>query len=142
MSHELRTPLNAIIGFSEIVLRETFGPIANTRYRDYVDDIRGSGSHLLELINDILDLSKAEAGQIELQLKVTREPAQDVVGERLGDRLRGGGAVGGGVAGLERGALREVAVHPRRRDVAGHLPRPREKRIEEPQRRASRYRTT
>ena len=66
MSHELRTPLNAIIGFSEIVLRETFGPIANKRYRDYVDDIRSSGAHLLELINDILDLSKAEAGQIEL----------------------------------------------------------------------------
>ena len=66
MSHELRTPLNAIIGFSEIVLREMFGPIANKRYRDYVNDIRGSGAHLLELINDILDLSKAEAGQIEL----------------------------------------------------------------------------
>ena len=66
MSHELRTPLNAIIGFSELVLRETFGPIANDRYRDYIDDIRGSGAHLLSLINDILDLSKAEAGQIEL----------------------------------------------------------------------------
>ena len=66
MSHELRTPLNAIIGFSEIVLRETFGPIANPRYRGYIDDIHGSGGHLLELINDILDLSKAEAGQIEL----------------------------------------------------------------------------
>ncbi|HUL06542.1 MAG TPA: PAS domain-containing protein [Candidatus Acidoferrum sp.] len=66
MSHELRTPLNAIIGFSEIVLRETFGPIANNRYREYVDDIRCSGAHLLSLINDILDLSKAEAGRIEL----------------------------------------------------------------------------
>jgi two-component system cell cycle sensor histidine kinase PleC len=66
MSHELRTPLNAIIGFSEIVLRETFGPIANNRYREYIDDIRGSGAHLLALINDILDLSKAEAGHIEL----------------------------------------------------------------------------
>jgi signal transduction histidine kinase len=66
MSHELRTPLNAIIGFSEIVLRETFGPIANPRYRGYIDDIRTSGGHLLELINDILDLSKAEAGQIDL----------------------------------------------------------------------------
>jgi PAS domain S-box-containing protein len=66
MSHELRTPLNAIIGFSEIVLRETFGPIANPRYHEYIDDIRSSGGHLLELINDILDLSKAEAGQIEL----------------------------------------------------------------------------
>ena len=66
MSHELRTPLNAIIGFSEMVLRETFGPIANPRYRGYIDDIRSSGGHLLELINDILDLSKAEAGQIDL----------------------------------------------------------------------------
>jgi PAS domain S-box-containing protein len=66
MSHELRTPLNAIIGFSEIVLRETFGPITNSRYREYIDDIRSSGAHLLALINDILDLSKAEAGQIEL----------------------------------------------------------------------------
>jgi PAS domain S-box-containing protein len=66
MSHELRTPLNAVIGFSDIVLGETFGPIANERYRDYVGDIRASGAHLLELINDILDLSKAEAGQIQL----------------------------------------------------------------------------
>ncbi|MGH6929851.1 MAG: PAS domain-containing sensor histidine kinase, partial [Dongiaceae bacterium] len=66
MSHELRTPLNAIIGFSDIVLAETFGPIANARYREYIGDIRGSGTHLLELINDILDLSKAEAGQIQL----------------------------------------------------------------------------
>jgi PAS domain S-box-containing protein len=66
MSHELRTPLNAIIGFSDIVLAETFGPIANARYREYVDDIRNSGGHLLELINDILDLSKAESGRIQL----------------------------------------------------------------------------
>jgi len=66
MSHELRTPLNAIIGFSEIVLAETFGPMANDRYRDYVGDIHSSGAHLLELINDILDLSKAESGQIHL----------------------------------------------------------------------------
>ena len=66
MSHELRTPLNSIIGFSDIVLGETFGPIANQRYREYVGDIRASGAHLLELINDLLDLSKAEAGQIQL----------------------------------------------------------------------------
>jgi PAS domain S-box-containing protein len=72
MSHELRTPLNAIIGFSEIVLRETFGPIANERYHEYIGDIRSSGAHLLSLINDILDLSKAEAGQIEL----TEEPVE------------------------------------------------------------------
>jgi PAS domain S-box-containing protein len=66
MSHELRTPLNAIIGFSEVVIEEMYGPIGNGRYRDYLHDIRASGTHLLDLINDILDLSKAEAGQIEL----------------------------------------------------------------------------
>ncbi len=62
MSHELRTPLNAIIGFSEVIKDEMFGPIGSTTYREYADDINGSGQHLLELINDILDLSKIEAG--------------------------------------------------------------------------------
>jgi signal transduction histidine kinase len=66
MSHELRTPLNAIIGFSEMMLREVLGEFRNNRYRAYVDDIHASGSHLLEIINDILDLSKAEAGKLTL----------------------------------------------------------------------------
>jgi PAS domain S-box-containing protein len=66
MSHELRTPLNAVIGFSDIMKAETFGPLGNSRYRDYAGDISDSGRHLLELINDILDLSKLEAGQLEL----------------------------------------------------------------------------
>ena len=66
VSHELRTPLNAIIGFSDILLDGTFGDIANARYRGYIGDINESGRHLLELINDILDLSKAEAGRLEL----------------------------------------------------------------------------
>jgi len=66
MSHELRTPLNAIIGFSEIMDREMFGKIGVPRYTDYVRDIRDSAQHLLRLIGDILDLSKAEAGKIEL----------------------------------------------------------------------------
>ncbi|MGB0683575.1 MAG: ATP-binding protein [Magnetovibrionaceae bacterium] len=65
MSHELRTPLNAIIGFSEAIRHGIFGPI-NDRYLEYVDDIRSSGSHLLALINDILDLSAIEAGRLEL----------------------------------------------------------------------------
>jgi PAS domain S-box-containing protein len=67
MSHELRTPLNAIIGFSDMVIEEMFGPVGSDRYRGYLRDIRNSGTHLLELINDILDLSKAEAGQVDLQ---------------------------------------------------------------------------
>ena len=66
MSHELRTPLNAIIGFSEMIRRETFGPVGSPKYLEYVADINESGIHLLELINDILDLSKIEAGELEL----------------------------------------------------------------------------
>ncbi|KZC98277.1 PAS domain S-box protein [Oceanibaculum pacificum] len=66
MSHELRTPLNAVIGFSEILRDELFGPLGDARYKDYVCDIGDSGAHLLRIINDILDLSKAEAGKIEL----------------------------------------------------------------------------
>lgn len=67
MSHELRTPLNAIIGFSEVLGGEMFGPLGADRYRDYAHDIHGAGRHLLALINDILDLSKAEAGKFDLQ---------------------------------------------------------------------------
>ncbi|HVZ28354.1 MAG TPA: ATP-binding protein, partial [Rhizomicrobium sp.] len=66
MSHELRTPLNGIIGFSEVLGQEMFGPLGNPRYRDYAGDIHGAGKHLLALINDILDLSKAEAGRFDL----------------------------------------------------------------------------
>ena len=66
MSHELRTPLNAIIGFAEVIEKQTFGPVGNQRYVEYVTDIRESGEHLLSLINDILDLSKIEAGKDEL----------------------------------------------------------------------------
>ncbi|HEY4124084.1 MAG TPA: histidine kinase dimerization/phospho-acceptor domain-containing protein, partial [Rhizomicrobium sp.] len=66
MSHELRTPLNAIIGFSEVLSSEIFGTHAVPRYRDYATDIHGAGKHLLALINDILDLSKFEAGKMEL----------------------------------------------------------------------------
>jgi signal transduction histidine kinase len=66
MSHELRTPLNAIIGFSEIMDKETFGPLGNPRYANYIKDISNSGHHLLSIINDILDLAKAEANKLTL----------------------------------------------------------------------------
>jgi signal transduction histidine kinase len=65
-SHELRTPLNAIIGFAEVIRSETFGPVDNPRYLEYLKDIYDSGRHLLRIINDILDLSKIEAGKATL----------------------------------------------------------------------------
>jgi signal transduction histidine kinase len=67
MSHELRTPLNAVIGFSEVLLERMFGEI-NDKQEEYLRDIYTSGKHLLSLINDILDLSKVEAGRMELEL--------------------------------------------------------------------------
>jgi len=90
MSHELRTPLNAIIGFSEMMLREVLGEFRNEQYRTYVADIHASGSHLLQIINDILDLSKAEAGKLTLEEEIfdLRDPIRAVVqltSVRLGD---------------------------------------------------------
>lgn len=69
MSHELRTPLNAIIGFSEMMQRQLLGPIGTPKYLDYIAGIRESGEHLLDLISDILDMSKIEAGKYELDLE-------------------------------------------------------------------------
>lgn len=69
MSHELRTPLNAIIGFSDIIREQMMGPVGSERYISYASDIRNSGRHLLSLINDLLDLSKIEAGEIELDMR-------------------------------------------------------------------------
>ncbi len=66
MSHELRTPLNAIIGFSEMMIKETFGPLGHNKYGEYLDDIHMSAKHLLEIINEVLDMSKIEAGKVEL----------------------------------------------------------------------------
>ncbi len=81
MSHELRTPLNAIIGFSEIMSQELFGPIGGAHYKGYVNDILSSGQHLLALINDVLDMSKIEAGKMLLY----REPLE--VGPLVEDAL-------------------------------------------------------
>jgi two-component system cell cycle sensor histidine kinase PleC len=67
MSHELRTPLNAILGFSEVMKNEILGPLQVPAYKEYITDIHGSGQHLLNLINEILDLSRIEAGRYELK---------------------------------------------------------------------------
>jgi signal transduction histidine kinase len=66
MSHELRTPLNAIIGFSQIMTQQMFGPLGSPRYREYAGDVLASSQHLLQIINDILDMAKIEAGRVEL----------------------------------------------------------------------------
>jgi len=79
ISHEIRTPLNAIIGFSEVMMEERFGAIGNDRYKDYLKDIRTSGSHIMSLINDLLDLSKIEAGKLDL--KFTAVSTNDVINE-------------------------------------------------------------
>ena len=81
MSHELRTPLNAINGFSEMMVAEMFGPLGDARYKSYVQDILSSGQHLLALINDVLDMSKIEAGKMNLRFEPVRldELAEDAV---------------------------------------------------------------
>jgi signal transduction histidine kinase len=82
VSHELRTPLNAIIGFSELMEGERFGPLGAARYKEYVSDIRRSGEHLLQVINNILDLTRAEAGKL-----VVHEDVLDIA-EVAGDCIR------------------------------------------------------
>ncbi|WP_170850169.1 ATP-binding protein [Beijerinckia sp. GAS462] len=66
ISHEIRTPLNAILGFAEVIIDERFGPVANDRYKEYLRDIHASGTHVMSLVNDLLDLSKIEAGKLDL----------------------------------------------------------------------------
>jgi signal transduction histidine kinase len=90
MSHELRTPLNAIIGFSEMMMREVLGSLDNQQYRAYVTDIHESGSHLLQIINDILDLSKAEAGKLDLHedlfdLRDTIQSVRQLISARVAE---------------------------------------------------------
>ena len=91
MSHELRTPLNAIIGFSEIMESGMFGPLGAEKYHEYCSDIRGSGEYLLDVINDILDMSKIEAGRIrldfeDLELDGMLSEAMRVVSARAQDK--------------------------------------------------------
>ena len=99
MSHELRTPLNAVMGFTELMLGETLGPLGSPRYRAYAQDIHDSGGHLLALINDILDLSRIESGQLSLHEEIT-DP---------GEAVRHVAALVGRTA-LERGVVLDVDV--------------------------------
>jgi signal transduction histidine kinase len=120
MSHELRTPLNAIIGFSEILRDQLFGPIGSERYRDYAASIFSSGSHLLGLINDILDISKFDAGKLELH----EEPVD--VGALVADCLRliepqARKAKVQLQAGIEEGAFRLRADERRLRQILLNL---------------------
>ena len=82
MSHELRTPLNAVIGFSEVMAHELFGPLGQTKYKEYVNDILRSGRHLLDVINDILDIAKLQSGKAELNRRPTR------LGDVIEDAMR------------------------------------------------------
>lgn len=91
MSHELRTPLNAILGFSEIIAKECFGHIDNSRYTEYATDIHSSGAHLLSLINDLLDVAKIEAGRMDIEPEVldvrrTLDTALKLVGAKARER--------------------------------------------------------
>ena len=79
VSHELRTPLNAIIGFADVIATECFGPIGNERYLEYLDDIKRSGHHVLDLVNDLLDISKIEAGKLDLDFEAV--PLNEVLSE-------------------------------------------------------------
>ena len=81
VSHEIRTPLNAIIGFSELMIDEKFGPIGSDRYRDYLRDINRSGNHVLDLVNDLLDISKIEAGEQEMNYEAVS--LNDTLGESV-----------------------------------------------------------
>lgn len=81
ISHEIRTPLNAIIGFSELMMDERFGPVGNERYKDYLRDIHVSGTHIMSLVNDLLDLSKVEAGKMDLRFEAVT--LADIVSETV-----------------------------------------------------------
>ncbi|WP_293675761.1 HAMP domain-containing sensor histidine kinase [uncultured Phenylobacterium sp.] len=118
MSHELRTPLNAIMGFSDIMRQRLFGPIGD-RYAEYAELIHESGTHLLELINDVLDMSKIEAERFELSIECfdAREAVQAVLrlmrgqADRAGVHLRGVLPIAPLMAEADRRALKQIALN-------------------------------
>ena len=118
MSHELRTPLNAIIGFSEIMEAAMFGPLGADKYREYSSDIRESGQYLLDVINDILDMSKIEAGGIHLCPEVVEldrivaDSVRVVLGRANEKRLTLRSDIAPGIAlKADRRALKQIALN-------------------------------
>ena len=118
MSHELRTPLNAIIGFSEIMEAGMFGPIGTDKYREYCTDIHQSGQYLLDVINDVLDMSKIEAGRIRLnpepiELEPFLDDAMRVVSGRANDKkLALTARIGSGIKlHADRRLLKQIALN-------------------------------
>ena len=138
MSHELRTPLNAIIGFSEIMGSGMFGTLGSEKYEEYCHDILTSGHYLLEVINDILDMSKIEAGRMKLDmepldLSKTLAESLRVVSGRAEDKnllldadIEGTHFGGGGPprdqADHRQSAVQRGQIHPRRRQGGGAQP--------------------
>ncbi len=118
MSHELRTPLNAIMGFSDIMRQRLFGPLGD-RYAEYAELIHESGTHLLELINDVLDMSKIEAERFELSIETfdARDAVSAVLrlmrgqADRSGVNLRGVLPIGPLFAEADRRALKQIALN-------------------------------
>lgn len=118
MSHELRTPLNAIMGFSDIMRQRLFGPLGD-RYAEYAELIHESGTHLLELINDVLDMSKIEAERFELSIETfdARDAVSAVLrlmrgqADRAGVNLRGVLPIGPLFAEADRRALKQIALN-------------------------------
>jgi two-component system, cell cycle sensor histidine kinase DivJ len=119
MSHELRTPLNAIIGFSEVMTHEMFGPVGSAKYLEYTRLIHESGGHLLELINSVLDMSKIEAGKLELYEEVfdLAETAESAVrfvklqAERSGVALKLSVAPGAGTVYADKRAVKQMLIN-------------------------------
>ncbi len=108
VSHEIRTPLNSIVGFADIIAEERFGPLENERYKEYIKDIRASGTHIISLVNDLLDLSKIRSGRAGIVLHARQSQCRGV-------------AAGVALDADGRGALaRAAAPEPRARFARDH----------------------
>jgi PAS domain S-box-containing protein len=139
VSHEIRTPLNAIIGFSEMMVEERFGPIGSPRYLEYAHDIGNSGKHVLDIVNDLLDISKIEAGEVDMEFTAVslndhlaesvsllaadgQQPAGDHPHQPVGQRSRRGRRSALGQTDRAQSAVQRHPLHTvRRADRGFHL---------------------